>query len=845
MSADREPPMVRPAPDEATDPFLDSLAAARRVAREKRTRPEEPKKPLIEMLLDPRGIQWLLASGGGLFVLGLVLFLYTKGVFENKFVVATGLGIANAAVLAAGWAVVRRTRYQTAGKALALLACLVMPLNLWFYHAQGIVTLDGHLWVAGLVVCGLYAASAWVLRDRTFVTVLTLGVVMTGLLLLADVGRFWEIAGPASFLVVLGLIGIHLERAFPDVEGPFGRKQFGRAFFDDGHACLAAGLLLLLGAQLAGHWLHPFFRDLYASLQAVPSPVVTETWGQLLALGLALAGVYAYLYSDFAVRRVGAYLVLAAACLVWAVVMAMELLHLRVGTEAVLATLAGTALVANVAAYKSQRGAATRALPALGLGLALVPVALGVVLHARSTSLMLPQWHYAGGWGFVAAMALTAVSCRVGAHLSRQERPDLAAVYFFATAAAEMVGAAALLRQLGFVTWDQQAWLLMLIPLVHCVAAWFYRGRPWADPVLAAGQAATFVMLASSLATTLRATFDAGTGTLNLTLAGFFALAALFFALTAVLHGRASGVYWATVTGCAAVWQGLLGFGVPDEYYALAFAAIGLALLAVYRTASTDGVGRFTGTRAGFDCANGLLSAAFVAAALIGLSRLLAHQASWRAVGLCAAQALVALVAALISRHEGWRRGYVVAAVAQGLLALLTLEMLSQLTIWQKAELFGAAAGVVVLAAGHLGWYRERGGERSELVSFALGFGGLLVLIPLGAGLLWHRSTPAFSWPEELGVLALGLALLASGSVLRIKSTTLAGAAMVAVFVLTLPLYARGMLKEVQTAALLLAAGGGLVFGTGLVLAVFRDRLLTLPNRVRNREGVFAVLGWR
>ncbi len=844
MSADMEPPLVRPAPEEPTQPVLDSLLGTRRPARGVRREPEEPKKPVLEMLLDPRGIQWLLASGGGLFVLGLVLFLYTKGVFENKYVVATGLGVANAAALAAGWTVVRRTRYQTAGKALALLACLVMPLNLWFYHAQGIVTLDGHLWVVGLIVCGLYAASAWLLRDRTFVTVLTLGVVMTGLLLLADLGRFWEIAGPATFLVVLGLIGIHVERAFPDIEGPFGRKQFGRAFFDDGHACLATGLLLLLGAQLAGHWLHPFFHDLYASLQAVPSPVVTETWGQLLALGLALAGVYAYLYSDFVVRRIGAYLVLAAACLVWAEVMALELLHLQVGTEAVLATLAGTALVANVAAYRSKRGEATRALPALGLGLALVPVALGVVLHARSTSLMLSQWRYDGGWAFVAAMALTAISCRIGAHLSRHERPHLAAVYFFATAAAEMVGAAALLRQLGFTTWSQQAWLLMLIPLAHCVAARMYRGHPWAGPVLAAGQAATFVMLASSLATTLRATF-AATGSLNLTLAGFFALAALFFALTAVLHGRQSGVYFATLTGCAAVWQGLLGFGVPDEYYALAFAAVGLVMLTTYRAASADGVGRFTGTRAGFDCANGLLTAAFVAAVLIGLSRLLSGQPSWRAVGLCAAQAVVALVAAGIARHDGWRRVYVVAAVAQGLLALLTLEMLSQLTVWQKAELFGTVAGVVVLVAGHLGWYRERGGVRSDLVSFALGFGSALVLVPLGAGLLWHRSTPAFSWPEELGVLALGLALLASGSVLRIKATTLTGTAMVALFVLTLPAYARGMLKEVQTAALLLAAGGGLVFGTGLVLAVFRDRLLALPNRMRNREGVFVVLGWR
>jgi hypothetical protein len=35
------------------------------------------------------------------------------------------------------------------------------------------------------------------------------------------------------------------------------------------------------------------------------------------------------------------------------------------------------------------------------------------------------------------------------------------------------------------------------------------------------------------------------------------------------------------------------------------------------------------------------------------------------------------------------------------------------------------------------------------------------------------------------------------------------------------------------------------IFGTGVVLAVYRDRLLALPAKVRNREGVFRVLSWR
>src|SRR5262245_57985429 len=117
-------------------------------------------RPFLEIVLDPKNIQWLLVFGATLLVLGLVIWLYTMGVFENKTVVAALMGTATVGVMAAGWALISRTRFQTAGRALTLLACLVMPLNLWFYHAQGLhpFTLYERLWIAALVCCALYAA---------------------------------------------------------------------------------------------------------------------------------------------------------------------------------------------------------------------------------------------------------------------------------------------------------------------------------------------------------------------------------------------------------------------------------------------------------------------------------------------------------------------------------------------------------------------------------------------------------------------------------------------------------------------------------------------------------------
>src|SRR5262249_31024933 len=161
------------------------------------------------------------------------------------------------------------------------------------------------LWVPALVCCLLYAASALVLRDHLFVYVLLGGVALTGLLILGDLHKFEEIAAPSALLVGLGLAAIHLERAFPEGEGPFTRRRFGLAFFWGGQALLAGGLLLLLGGQVAGWLFDPLFH--YLGL-AEPPVIVSDPGLQLLAIVLVLAGTYAYVYSDVAVRRVGVYI---------------------------------------------------------------------------------------------------------------------------------------------------------------------------------------------------------------------------------------------------------------------------------------------------------------------------------------------------------------------------------------------------------------------------------------------------------------------------------------------------------------------------------------------------------
>ncbi len=371
--------------------------------------PRTPRRPLWEIVLDPRSIQWLLALGGALLVVGLVIWLATLGIFEKPWVVAVALGLGNAALLGGGWFVTLRTRYQTAGRALTLLACLVMPLNLYFYHANKLITLDGHLWAAALVCSLLYAASARVLRDRLFVYVLAGGVAMTGLLMLFHMGAFWDIKAPSTLLVALGLIFLHSERAFAPGEGAFSRQRFGLAFFWSGQALLAAGLLLLLGAQIAGDWQYePFFKQFYQAWPA-DKPLIVVGSGRILALILVVTAIYAYAYSDLIVRRVGVYIYLAVFALLWAEVLVIQLLPIPLTTEVVIIALAVTALAANLfagttypwsAAGRSQQSHTAdagdeslaltlqplqRAGMPLGLALSTLPVLLGIVMHLRAT----------------------------------------------------------------------------------------------------------------------------------------------------------------------------------------------------------------------------------------------------------------------------------------------------------------------------------------------------------------------------------------------------------------------------------------------------------------------------
>ena len=54
--------------------------------------------------------------------------------------------------------------------------------------------------------------------------------------------------------MALGLISLHVERAFPPTGEPFSRRQFGLPFFWSGHAQVGVSLLILLGTHIEVGW---------------------------------------------------------------------------------------------------------------------------------------------------------------------------------------------------------------------------------------------------------------------------------------------------------------------------------------------------------------------------------------------------------------------------------------------------------------------------------------------------------------------------------------------------------------------------------------------------------------
>ena len=861
--------LVTPPPVATTEirQFFDAPAST---PKDERPKTAISLRPMFEALLDPRSIQWMLTLGGGLSVLGLIVWLTSWGVFENKLVLAAALGIGSLAILAAGWWVSLKTRFRIAGQALTFLGCIVAPLNLWFYAHVDLVSLDDHLWIGGLVCCLLYAATVYVLRDALFIYAVEAGATLTLTLLLAEFGKASDTSCLALMLMALGLISLHVERAFPPTGEPFSRRQFGLPFFWSGHAQVGVSLLILLGTQIVG-WLAGLYgtetvgwlaglcgSDRLLNIDWPGNWLTQEFW---LAGGLWLAGVYAYLYSDLVVRRVGVYTCLAAFC----VVMGEATIAGRfLAAEGWIGTLAVTALGVNLAQIfvAKTNEKVGRVLPSLAMVLGVLPILIGLLLHIRATSGLAVDLHW-GGRTFVLVMLLVAVCNRMSAHLFQDTSPRWSAVNLFASAAALLIAAAGLLRVLHLTHWTQQAPWLMLVPIAYLVAARLWRGsaveRPLGWVAHAAAAVILFHVLVACLKFAKQAILPLQESTDNLILGLVFAEAAVFYILAAIFRRRSANVYFATMAACGALWQFLGYYGIPAPYYTMLYAGLGVGCLGLSRLlgierilmyqALTGAKGLATRGRglAAFQMGNAILLIASSSAILQGLNRIAAGTYERRDLWVLVATTLAGFAAVSLSPNGLWRRLYVVLTIALAGVTFLTLNLLLHLSPWQKLEIFCVAVGVLLVGSSYVGRFREATGKASDLVTAGLWLGGLLATVPLVIAVVYHRFIgPAdlrFSALDELALFGVTVALLVTGYSWQVKSTTFFGGTSLTLYLIII-VVSLGWQQQLA-AGVYLAVGGAVLFALGIVLSMYREKLLQLPEQIAKREGVFRILNWR
>ncbi len=816
---------------------------------------------MFEALLDPRSIQWMLTLGGGLCVLGLIVWLTSLGVFENQLILAVVLGAGSLAVLGAGWWVSLRTRFRIAGQALTFLGCVVAPLNLWFYAHVGLVRVEDHLWIGGLVCCLLYIATVYVLRDPLFVYAVEAGATLTLALLLAVFGKADDSSFLAMVLMALGLVSIHVERAFAPGGEPFTRQRFGLPFFWSGHAQIGTALLVLLGTQILG-WLTGLDASRRLPGISWEGNLLTEQY--LVASGLWLAAVYAYLYSDWIVRRIGVYTCLAAFSLVMAeATIAGHWLQ----EEGWIAVLAVTALVVNLT-YLFGTGAderIRRVLPPLSTVLGVLPVLIGLFLHIRATSAYFAamQWQIDTGSAFVVVMLLVAVSNRMSAWLFEEPSPRWSAVNLFGSAAALMLAAAGLLRTLEMQAWPQQAPWLMLFPIAYLLAARGWRGHRVERPLNWVAHTAALVILVHVLIAALEIAEQVvrplQQSTDNLILGLVFLQAAVFYSLAAAFRRRSAHVYYAALAVCGALWQFVGYFGVPEAYYTMLYAVLGIVCLALARLLGLQRVLAFqapTGEKgwvtrgrglAAFQMGNAILLIASLAAILQGLNRIAAGTYQWRDLGALTITTLASLGAVWVSPGGLWRRLYATTTIALIGITFLTLNVLIELSIWQKLEIFCVVIGLLMIVAGYVGRFRESNDAINELVSVGLWLGSMLVTMPLVTAVIYYRfvgpETAHFSPIDELALLAVTMFMLVTGYSWQIKSTTFLGGASLVLYLIII-VVSLGWQQQLA-AGVYLAVGGAVLFGLGIALSVYREQLLQLPERVAKRQGMFRILNWR
>lgn len=821
------------------------------------TAPPKLSHNFLEALLDPRAIQWLLMIGGGLSVLGLLIYLVSTGLFQNPIYGAAALGIGSLVLLGSGWGVVFRTRYRMAGQALTFLACVLIPLNLWFYDTQGILQVEDQLWVAGLVCCTLYVATVYVLRDPLFLYAVEAGITLTVMLFLGHRGWAGHLSAWSVATLILGLSSLHLEQAFPAADSElFSRKRFGKPLFHSGLLQLIAASIILLIVQTVSGFTPPHLDFLGYDWSA--GELVRHPW---LAAGIWLLAMYGWFFAEWQHPSRGLYFSLGIVSLTLAEV---TLVAGHFYYEGAIAVMTITALLYHLWLFhqtKTNPESEQRRNSWIGLGLLGIPASLGLLLQIRALApVQLPSHiFYQTGNYYLPVMLLLGGTALIAARLTRNSSANCLKAQHFLAATAFFLAASETLRDLGYGLWLIQGAALIPLSILSLLASRVRRGTREEQPLALTAEASIVVLGLSLLAAALihaPPVFLPIAGELKTLLLGTIAIEfALFYSLVRFCRQQTTDLYLATIFLVAALWQFLGYGGIVPAYYSLAYALLGTILIIIARLRGVREVrveirpGLIEHRAEGpgltlFHSGNALYLFAVAATLLQGYAHLIADRVDTTSLTIVGASILLGLVALLAAFNLNWKRTHLTLLVWQVILFALILNKLSLLSGWQKLEIASVALGLLLFGIGCFTRLRKTDDQSLDGAAMLLAFGSLLAIIPPFIAFLHYRIVgPLPSLPDEFALLTIAILMLIIGLTLQLKSPTLCGATGLTLYLGTLIVQ---LAYHPQVAiGVYLAAGGILIFALGITLSIYRERLLDLPEKIANREGIFRIIDWR
>lgn len=823
-------------------------------------------QPLIERLLSPESIQRLMLVGGGLLVAGFLVWLRVWTVFKDPLVVAAAIGILISAIIGSGVALVRFTRYKTAGTGLAFLGALAMPLQLWFYDAQGLITLDegGHLWIPAAFFCAVYAAIARVTRNPLFIYTLVGGIAMTGMLFLADqsVNQFWNIIPQVTFLVSLGWISVFSSLLFNSENensdgsppSPFSRQRYGKSLITAGSFTLTVGLGLLLVGQFG--MLNAILNNPWMQWQM---DTADKLWTLAVVAGSAVGFVGMFAMQGYQRR----YLLVAGLMLVWSGLTLINLLNIVLtgGLAAIL--LSVVIIVVNLATLlpmarnklKTESSALNdHVLSDLTLAGSLMVACLALFqfidLHLVEIPFvpkMSPLWmttHY-----FLTAVAAATTSLlRISIAKKTTPAASFMAIISGTVAALAVWNA---LTLLAFAPW-MMVLIGLLIPMVVLIAAAFSKVAILKQPFQNGASAMTGVHLVC--------------------VSGAIVLGFSGFPLTMI---EGASAFWMLTMIMAAVNFFLAGFNrlvhegdcgtvsfnlVLSSVCTSIAAGIGLSMaglstgLAIVVAPVVVGLGLLIakllfGVPVG-DLGRCLIAGGNVMMLFYLLGQVFVMSNGWVLISATLIQLSIAALVAVNSKN-GWQTLFTLLSALLTIAVGLLVNDLLNFDEYLKVELVAVTGGLACLAFGLRGWAQESNTvvARQTSVTASLWVGSLLVLLPTMAMLFHYRyftvgADSLLLYGHEMAVIAIAMLLCGVGVMCQLRSATLVGGTGVGIYLLSL-LTMIQFPALLQNAAVLMMIGGGLFFGVGLLLSIYRDYVISIPSRAKEGKGLFQILKWR